>query len=155
MINFHPSNATITSFVEGTLPSAKSLLVSAHCDMCTQCMNKTRAISESLASEIFPDEDSHSPILREFVTMFESITKDSTAVDAPYIADQQKVVEVEGRTFILPATLSRFADRVGEWSHLVGKLWQAPVDIGEAPWPSLYIWRRAAVFPSTHTKAMN
>ncbi|MFT6269752.1 MAG: putative transcriptional regulator [Alphaproteobacteria bacterium] len=130
MIKFHPNDSTLTSFVEGILPSTEALLVSAHCDMCTACLDKTRTFTDSIASRVFCDGDTNTNILREYVSMFESITHDRTLLDASFISENNRSIEVEGREFILPATLSRFADRIGEWSCLVGKLWQAPVDIG-------------------------
>ena len=39
-------------------------------------------------------------------------------------------IELDGRTFTLPRTLHRYIDKTGNWSSLVGKLWQAPVDLG-------------------------
>jgi putative transcriptional regulator len=41
-----------------------------------------------------------------------------------------KVLELDGRQFTLPRSLKRIANSIGNWSHLVGKLWQAPVNIG-------------------------
>jgi putative transcriptional regulator len=41
-----------------------------------------------------------------------------------------KTIELDGRVFTLPRTLHRYIDKTGNWSSLVGKLWQAPVDLG-------------------------
>lgn len=39
-------------------------------------------------------------------------------------------IELDGRVFTLPKTLHRYIEKTGNWSGLVGKLWQAPVDLG-------------------------
>ncbi|HAX27481.1 MAG TPA: anti-sigma factor, partial [Alteromonas macleodii] len=39
-------------------------------------------------------------------------------------------IELDGRVFTVPRTLHRYIDKTGNWSSLVGKLWQAPVDLG-------------------------
>lgn len=44
-------------------------------------------------------------------------------------ADTHKI-ELDGRAFTVPRTLRRFVGKTGNWSSLVGKLWQAPVDLG-------------------------
>ena len=131
MINSHPNDNLIKAFVEGMLPSADALLVSAHCDMCSQCLHKTRIFTDNAAKDVFATHDDvDSNIMREYVSMFESITFDDTLLDSIHTEHKPRYVTIEGRSFALPATLARFADSVGEWTHLVGKLWQASVDIG-------------------------
>ena len=44
-------------------------------------------------------------------------------------ADTHKI-ELDGRVFTVPRTLRRYVGKTGNWSSLVGKLWQAPVDLG-------------------------
>jgi putative transcriptional regulator len=130
MIKSHPNDATLLSFVEGILPPTNALLLSAHCDMCETCLNKTRMLTESLASTIFSEGSSDAAIPREFVSMFESITHDNTLLDADCVQTVKKSIDLDGRSFLLPNTLARYADKIGEWSHLVGKIWHASVDIG-------------------------
>ena len=130
MIKLHPTDTKLVSFAEGDLSSAGSLLVSAHCDMCKDCRHKVMLFTDNLASQVFCDEDDHKSISREFVSMFESITHNSDLIDVPDTQDAHQTIELEGRKFIIPATLGRFSNRMGEWSHLVGKIWQSSVDIG-------------------------
>ena len=42
------------------------------------------------------------------------------------------ILELDGRQFTLPRALQRYVHKTGNWSHLLGKLWQAPVDLGDA-----------------------
>ena len=44
--------------------------------------------------------------------------------------DKATSIELDGRVFNLPKTLHRYIEKTGNWSGLVGKLWQAPVDLG-------------------------
>jgi putative transcriptional regulator len=151
MINLHPYNITLTNFVEGALPSTEALLVSAHCDMCKSCREKTRIITDSTASDVFGGELVSASIQREYVSMFELITHDSTLLDASLTYEKNSSIEFEGKVFMLPATLARFADRVGEWSYMIGKLWQAPVDIGGGSLAQfVYMEKGASVPEHTH-----
>ena len=40
-------------------------------------------------------------------------------------------IELDGKFFELPRALRRYVKNTGNWSRLVGKLWQAPVDLGD------------------------
>lgn len=151
MIKFHPTDSILASFVEGLLPSESSLLVSAHVDMCVVCCKKSRSLTDSIAKAVFNTKESNTTITRDYMSMFESITNDTTLVDASVGSAKIHRLEVEGRNFMLPPTLARFSDRVGEWSHLLGKLWQAPIDIGGSSLAQLiYIEKGGRVPEHTH-----
>lgn len=45
-------------------------------------------------------------------------------------ANKATSIELDGRVFTLPKTLHRYIEKTGNWSSLVGRLWQAPVDLG-------------------------
>lgn len=150
MIKLHPSDTELLKFADGTLASAQSLMVSAHSDMCSSCSSKINHITETLASQEFSDEDKHSTIPSEYVSMFEQITNNDQLIDpSPFVSS--KTIELEGRKFTLPETLSRYKNRIGEWSHLLGKLWQAPVDIGAGRLAQLiYMEKGGSVPEHTH-----
>ncbi|GEA05799.1 transcriptional regulator [Alteromonas sp. KUL42] len=51
-------------------------------------------------------------------------------VDVSNGVERTTSIELDGRVFTLPKTLHRYIEKTGNWSGLVGKLWQAPVDLG-------------------------
>lgn len=60
-----------------------------------------------------------------------SIESDArTSKETSSFKEKSVTIELDGRTFKLPRTLHRYIDKTGNWSSLVGKLWQAPVDLG-------------------------
>ena len=153
MIKFHPSARQLSDFVEGTLSPAISLMVSAHCDMCGKCQRRVEIETESLAAEMVSSAgakmDDNIDMSFQFGDMLSQITtlpsgKQSdlgTVHDVEYQEPLKKhtirrsqagvsTIELDGRTFTLPRTLHRYIDKTGSWSSLVGKLWQAPVDLG-------------------------
>merc|ERR1712137_1277191 len=73
----------------------------------------------------------------QFDLMLANITQ-QPAAEAPDVSlrkspgmdAQSTSIELDGKTFELPNTLHRLIQKKGNWSSLVGKLWQAPVDMG-------------------------
>lgn len=153
MIKFHPSARQLSDFVEGTLSPAVSLMVSAHCDMCEKCQRLVEIETESLAAEMVSSVsakmDNNIDTSFQFGDMLSQITalpsgKQSdlgsyceVEYQEPFKKDNSRrlqagvsTIELDGRTFTLPRTLHRYIDKTGNWSSLVGKLWQAPVDLG-------------------------
>lgn len=105
-------------------------MVSAHCDMCERCQNRVSAETERLAEDEL--ESSKSEHHYAFDSMIAGITQlpaaDSISVSKP--PSHTRSIELDGKKFPLPRTLQRLADKTGNWSSLVGRLWQAPVDLG-------------------------
>ncbi|MFZ8198108.1 ChrR family anti-sigma-E factor [Alteromonas portus] len=153
MIRFHPSAQQLKDFVEGTLSPAISLMVSAHCDMCEKCQRFVEIETESLAAQMISAANENvgdtSDIAFQFGDMMSQITQlpslDKDSIEPMSTLEYResmhksskapessglKTIELDGRTFTLPRTLHRYIDKTGNWSSLVGKLWQAPVDLG-------------------------
>lgn len=150
MIKFHPDISTLTSFARGTLPPAISFIVSVHCDMCVACCDKTRSLTEATADVVFSVDTPDDVVMRDYISMFECITRDTSRVDAELFNDKSRSIDLDGRSFSVPATLARLSGRVGEWSHLVGKLWQAPIDIGGGSLVQLIYMEKGGCVPE-HT----
>lgn len=127
MINFHPTHQQLKQFAEGTLSPAEALVVSAHCDMCNECMSIVRAESDALAAAALADT-AHDPKLD---AMLANIMTQPSAEKPQIKVPVVDHIELDGRVFKVPRTLRRYIKQTGNWSSLVGKLWQAPVDMGE------------------------
>lgn len=125
MINLHPTQQQLHDFVEGNSAPAMALVISAHVDMCEQCKMHVAAMQEQ-ASEMAFQAAAESP---EFAAMLANITR---LPEAERITGHAPAAEIEldGRSFSLPRPLRRYVKKTGNWSHLLGKLWQAPVDLG-------------------------
>lgn len=138
MIKFHPSSQQLKEFVEGSLTPAVSLLVSAHCDMCEQCQLRVESETEELAAELVSEIEEGFDESAQFGDMLSQITQSPSSIEvdgssssyASSLGERTVSIELDGRSFKLPRTLHRYVDKTGNWSSLVGKLWQAPVDLG-------------------------
>ncbi len=127
MINLHPTPYQLEAFAQGILPPSEALIVSAHCDMCSQCQQVVANHNELLAKNALSET---SELGAEFDDMLANIIHLPQA--KPQITRERKrSIELDGKSFELPRALQRYADKTGSWSKLVGKLWQAPVDLGD------------------------
>ncbi|WP_339772101.1 ChrR family anti-sigma-E factor [uncultured Paraglaciecola sp.] len=132
MINFHPELAHLHAFAEGTCPVNLALIISAHVDMCPRCQALTMQAQEDIGAKelsraiqapvVDVDKDFNEMMLQIMQTADVEPTK-TPPVNHP--------LELDGRQFTLPRALARYTQKTGNWSRLVGKLWQAPVDLGQ------------------------
>ena len=85
--------------------------------------------------------------------MFEKMLQDITAL--PVIREeasfQDEELDLDGKRFKVPRSLQRYLKQTGDWKKLVGKLWQAPVDLGgDSRAEFIYMERGGSVPEHTH-----
>jgi putative transcriptional regulator len=149
MIKFHPTHQQLSEFVEGSLSPAISLMVAAHCDMCEKCRLRVELETEALAEELLSGASSvdSQMVFGDMLANITSSPSDTTTSEPIRASSDGRLferplnnegsqgkdatsIELDGRRFELPSTLHRYTKKTGGWSSLVGKLWQAPVDLG-------------------------
>ncbi|GGD66249.1 ChrR family anti-sigma-E factor [Lacimicrobium alkaliphilum] len=126
MIKLHPNSQQLSEFAQGQCDSGVALIIAAHTDMCRQCKQKLTLIEAELAREAMAEKSSPDPA---FDTMLANILQ-MPAASGIEVSYKQKKLELDGKEFVLPRSLQRYADKINGWSHLPGKLWQARVDLG-------------------------
>ena len=129
MIKHHPNAQQLNAFVSGTCEPTVALMVSAHVDMCLDCQAKCMKLQQVQTIEALSSPVATSSLDRMFSQITQLPQQKTTlprAASVPATFD----IELEGKRFVLPRTLKRYAKNTGNWSRLVGKLWQAPVDLG-------------------------
>ena len=161
MINFHPSESQLYHFANGMLSPNLSLIVSAHCDLCPQCQQRLWEATQQLADENLTPYAKNgeslgfdrpgSDELALFGDMLQNIM-DLPPQNNPAMAQTSPAfLDLDGKHFPLPRTLARFAHQTTSWKKLVGKLWQAQVDIGgEARAEFIYMEKGGSVPEHTH-----
>jgi len=130
MISFHPKYTDLQSFSDGKCEPAMALMISAHVDMCPQCQSDCIDIQSGLASELFVQSSLVDTLDRQYLAMMSSIT-DLPVANLTLPEAKNTSIELDGKFFELPRALKRYVKNTGNWSRLVGKLWQAPVDLGD------------------------
>ncbi|QJR82125.1 anti-sigma factor [Alteromonas pelagimontana] len=151
MIKFHPGPEQLTRFVEGTLLPVESIMVSAHCDMCRKCRDDIDKETARIAENefLFADEGN----VPSLETMLAQITELPASTQLVVSTSQvhPTAIELDGKSFPLPATLHRFISKTGNWSSLVGRLWQAPVSFGHSGVANfIYMGKGGGVPEHTH-----
>lgn len=130
MINFHPELAHLRAFAEGTCPTNLALMISAHVDLCPRCQAITIQAQEEAGLEVFSGKVNAADPQPDFNDMMLQIMQ-TPDVEAPVLQPVNNMLELDGKHFALPRALARYTHKTGNWSRLVGKLWQAPVDLGQ------------------------
>lgn len=125
MISLHPTHQQLVDFVEGNASAATALVISAHVDMCPHCQSIVGAIQEELTEKAFQASSMSSEFDRMFADIIQ-LPEAEKAIPSPVVDS----ITLDGLEFKLPRTLRRYVKNTGDWSHLLGKLWQAPVDLG-------------------------
>ena len=87
-------------------------------------------IQAELAGELINRALPTSPLSSQYYTMLSKIT-DLPISDTSLTQISNTSIELDGKFFELPRALRRYVKNTGNWSRLVGKLWQAPVDLGD------------------------
>ncbi|GGZ64706.1 ChrR family anti-sigma-E factor [Paraglaciecola chathamensis] len=130
MINFHPDLVHLRAFAQGTCPTNLALMVSAHVDMCPRCQALVMQAQEEIGSEVFSGSSEVIDPSPDYNDMLQQIMQ-SPAFEVPEVKPISNILELDGKRFELPRALARYSEKTGNWSRLVGKLWQAPVDLGQ------------------------
>ena len=130
MINFHPELTHLRAFAEGTCPTNLALMISAHVDLCPRCQAITMQAQEEAGIEAFASKLKAVDPQPDFNDMMLQIMQ-TPEVEAPVVQPVNNMLELDGKHFALPRALARYTHKTGNWSRLVGKLWQAPVDLGQ------------------------
>ena len=130
MISFHPQYTDLQAFSAGDCAPAMALMISAHIDMCPQCQYDCIDIQSELAVEVFAQTSGTVPLDSQYLSMMSDIT-DLPVSKTSVTEVNDTSIELDGKYFELPRVLRRYVKNTGNWSRLVGKLWQAPVDLGD------------------------
>lgn len=124
-IKLHPSDQQLTLFAQGKAAPGESLIISAHVDMCPVCQRRVANVEMALAEQVLTEQ---SPLPdRQMQNMLAQILATPQASTTP---SEVHYLELDGKHFALPRSLQRYASKINGWSHMVGKLWQARVDLG-------------------------
>ena len=126
--NFHPSTELLNQFVQGELVTGKSVVVSAHMELCKSCRVKAKELQSFAASSWVDSGDGlqidHS-IEADHPTMVASIVK------APQIKSEQfeELVEVDidvlKHSIKLPKILAKAALQGLKWKKVAGGISEA------------------------------
>ena len=155
MIKSHPSEALLYQYAAGDLSSALSLVVATHIDMCPTCQQNVAELEDELCKHYFGSTEAavaQGARLSQLNTnqMLEAIFASASQEQVNNPLPIENMICLEGKRFNLPPALARNSDRIGPWSHMVGKLWRAPLNVGNDENINLIYMDQGAIVPE-HT----
>lgn len=150
MIKSHPHEQLLVQYATGELNPAMLVMIGTHVDMCPQCQQHVADIEEQVALKVLGERIPDVALPNTIVdSMLESIMNSPMPIQTRSEATRD-YISLEGKRFSLPATLARNEHRIGQWHHMVSKLWRAPIDIGSGEMLNLIYMADGAQVPE-HT----
>lgn len=128
MINFHPDEKLLLSFVKAELPTSVSVAVSIHLEMCELCQSKVNQITAEQATSVFNLETSSVTTINSksggFAMMLDNIMEDESLDDV--IIQEPKLLSVKEDSISLPRALQNLS--LSDWSSL-GKVSRTRIEL--------------------------
>ncbi|MCM5508873.1 ChrR family anti-sigma-E factor [Vibrio sp. SCSIO 43169] len=128
-MSYHPNQHMLQAYVEGSLDAVDGFTVATHLVSCPTCKKQVQEL-ESRYGEALMSLDAFDD--NNFDDMLNDILQTEPAPESARPIRKPTSIEVNGKTFQLPLSLSRFRDKLGEWKSYGGKVYSAPIDIGDS-----------------------
>ncbi|NOI56826.1 ChrR family anti-sigma-E factor [Vibrio coralliilyticus] len=128
-MSYHPNQHMLQAYVEGSLDAVDGFTVATHLESCLTCKKQVQEL-ESRYGEVLMSLDAFDD--NNFDDMLNDILRTEPAPESARPIRKPTSIEVNGKTFQLPLSLSRFRDKLGEWKSYGGKVYSAPIDIGDS-----------------------
>lgn len=128
-MSYHPNQHMLQAYVEGSLDAVDGFTVATHLESCPTCKKQVQEL-ESRYGEALMSLDAFDD--NNFDDMLNDILQTEPAPESVRPIRKPTSIEVNGKTFQLPLSLSRFRDKLGEWKSYGGKVYSAPIDIGHS-----------------------
>ena len=128
-MSYHPNQHMLQAYVEGSLDAVDGFTVATHLESCPTCKKQVQEL-ESRYGEALMSLDAFDD--NNFDDMLNDILQTELAPESARPIRKPTSIEVNGKTFQLPLSLSRFRDKLGEWKSYGGKVYSAPIDIGDS-----------------------
>lgn len=146
-MKYHPEAALLESYVRGEISAVDGVTVTTHLETCSSCRSMVASLEEKEA-QLMEAIDS------EYDVAFDSMMGDILELPSLDVKISEKKitsVQVNGKTFELPKSLSRFTKNMSEWRSYGGKVFSSTIDLGEAERVNLlYIAEGVQVPQHTH-----
>ncbi|WP_117235214.1 ChrR family anti-sigma-E factor [Vibrio maerlii] len=126
-MTYHPTNIQLESYATGTIGAVEGLVIATHLETCAKCREAVDSFEHQHALVL----ESHDS---EYDVSMDSILDDILLMDVvsePLTLRQKATIEVNGKEFTLPKSLSHLPEKMGEWRSYGGKVFSSTIDLGE------------------------
>ncbi|MFM2590796.1 ChrR family anti-sigma-E factor [Vibrio sp. TBV020] len=147
-MSYHPETSILKAYAEGMLDDVTAFTIATHLETCPKCKSLVSSFEEQCGEELA----STSEVTQEsFDTMLANILDLEPSNEPFRPARKPSFVEVNGKSFRLPLSLSRFRDNISEWKSYGGKVFSASIELsGQARVNLMYISEGVTIPQHTH-----
>ncbi len=146
-MTYHPDITLLEAYVSGDIDAVTGLTVATHLETCAICRQTVAKLEEQNASHLDGLEEEYDPMFDDMMATILSAEPKKDVIEV----NEEVSVNVAGKDFVLPQSMARFADLIGEWRSYGGKVFSAEVDFGEDAHVNLmYISENVAIPQHTH-----
>ncbi|WP_260261207.1 ChrR family anti-sigma-E factor [Vibrio intestinalis] len=147
-MSYQPKQEMLQAYVAGELDAANSFAIATHLELSSSSrehvMHLERLAGLDLQNQIVEQDF-------DFGDMFDHIVALEPQENVQVQEAESTSIEVNGKTFQLPRSLSRVAPKIGDWRSYGGKVFSANIDLGEeAKVNLLYISKDVSIPQHTH-----
>ena len=127
-VNMHPSSQLLNQFIQGELATGKSIVVSAHMELCKSCCAKAKelealAVSSWVDPSIAPQLES--PSATDYSSMVASIVQSAQLSSEPVEEVVEVQMDVLNDSIKLPKVLAKAAQQGLNWKQVAGGISEA------------------------------
>lgn len=147
-MSYHPQISLLKAYAHGTLDDVSAFTLATHIETCPKCRQLVHQF-EAECGEALLSSDADNDL--DFDGMFEQITALEQSSEPLRPPRLPTFIEVNGKSFRLPLSLSRFRDNIGEWKSYGGKVFSASIELSsEARVNLMYIAENVTIPQHTH-----
>lgn len=147
-MSYHPIPSLIEAYAGGTLDDATAFSVATHIESCPHCRRLVLQAEQRLGNELSSAVCSDIPNSDSMFDNIVALEQNSEPFRLPRLPTS---IEVNGKKFRLPLSLSRFKDNISEWKSYGGKVFSASVELScDARVSLLYISENVKIPQHTH-----
>ena len=131
-VKMHPSSELLNQFVQGELATGKSVVVSAHMELCKSCCAKAKELQAfAVSSWVDPASalQSDQPSETDYSTMVAGIVKSPQMKSEPAEELVEVNIDVLNHSIKLPKVLAKAASQGLNWKKVAGGISEAQLFI--------------------------
>ncbi|OAJ95386.1 ChrR family anti-sigma-E factor [Vibrio bivalvicida] len=147
-MSYHPQTSMLQAYVQGMLDDVSAFTIATHIESCPKCRQMVQHFEAQCGEELFNESIDSTQGLDSMFEQIVSLEQNCEPLRPPRLPT---FIEVNGKNFRLPLSLTRFRDRISEWKNYGGKVYSASIDISEQARVNLmYIAEDVTIPQHTH-----
>lgn len=147
-MSYHPQTSMLKAYAEGLLDDVSAFAIATHLETCPDCQRQTQRFEAHFGEQLSCESIDGTDGLDDMFDKIVGLEQNSDPIRPPRLPT---FVEVNGKNFRLPLSLSRFRDSIGEWKSYGGKVYSASINISQQARVNLmYIAEDVTIPQHTH-----